>query len=80
MASKHATLSPVEVFGGVDTHKQTHAAAALDSAGRLLGTEVFPADPGGYEQLLGLVWSPSAPWAASGSRAPARTELASPGT
>ena len=57
MASKHATLSPVEVFGGVDTHKQTHAAAALDSAGRLLGTEVFPADPGGYEQLLGWLES-----------------------
>ena len=27
----------------------------MDSAGRLLGTKVFPADPGGYEQLLG--WS-----------------------
>ena len=52
MASKHATSPPVEVFGGVDTHKRTHAAAALDSNGRLLGTETFPADPGGYEQLL----------------------------
>ena len=57
MASNNATLPPVEVFGGVDTHKQTHAAAALDSAGRLLGTGVFPADSGGYEQLLGWLES-----------------------
>ena len=26
------------VFGGVDTHKDVHVAAAVDAAGRLLGT------------------------------------------
>lgn len=42
---------PVEVFGGVDTHKHIHVAAAVDTAGRLLGTADFEADPRGYEQL-----------------------------
>ena len=27
----------IEVTGGVDTHKDTHTAAALDASGRLLG-------------------------------------------
>ena len=31
----------VLVTGGVDTHKDTHVAAALDQLGRLLGTEAF---------------------------------------
>ena len=31
------------VTGGVDTHKDSHVAAALDELGRVLGTEVFPA-------------------------------------
>ena len=56
MASNNATLHPVEVFGGVDTHKQTHAAAALDfGPAGCWARKVFPADSGGYEQLLG--WS-----------------------
>jgi transposase len=41
-----------EVTGGVDTHKDSHAAAALDSAGRLLGVEQFPATGAGYGRLL----------------------------
>ena len=41
-----------EVFGGVDTHKHTHVAAAVDTAGRLLGAESFPADAAGYSTLL----------------------------
>ena len=32
----------VEVVGGVDTHRDNHVAAAVDSAGRLLGAESFP--------------------------------------
>ena len=40
------------VTGGVDTHKDTHVAAALDELGRVLGTEMFPATPAGYRQLL----------------------------
>ena len=40
------------VTGGVDTHKDTHVAAALDGLGRLLGTEAFPATTAGYRRLL----------------------------
>ena len=39
------------VFGGVDTHKLAHVAAAVDSTGRLLGTAEFSAGTGGYQQL-----------------------------
>jgi transposase len=40
------------VTGGVDTHLDVHAAAALDGIGGLLGVEMFPATPGGYRRLL----------------------------
>lgn len=41
------------VIGGVDTHRDTHTAAALDCAtGPLLATGTFPATPAGYQQLL----------------------------
>ena len=40
------------VVGGVDTHKDTHTAAAVDLAGRLLGTQTFPTDAAGYRALL----------------------------
>ncbi|GGZ87443.1 hypothetical protein GCM10010389_27280 [Streptomyces echinoruber] len=42
----------VEVTGGVDTHKGTHTAAAIDSAGRVLGSAQFPAFALGYRKLL----------------------------
>ncbi|MCH8984149.1 MAG: transposase [Acidobacteria bacterium] len=42
----------VEVTGGVDTHADTHVAAAIDHNGGLLGIESFPADETGYEELL----------------------------
>ena len=42
----------VEVSGGVDTHRDTHTAAAIDTAGRRLGHRQFPANPAGYRQLL----------------------------
>ena len=42
------------VFGGVDTHKDVHVAAALDELGRLLGTGSFPTTAAGYRQLLAL--------------------------
>ena len=41
------------VVGGVDTHADSHVAAAIDSNGGLLGVESFPADAAGYEGLLG---------------------------
>ena len=50
------TLTIVEtraVTGGVDTHADTHMAAALDAIGGLLGVSEFPATPTGYVQLLG---------------------------
>jgi transposase len=41
-----------EITGGVDTHKDTHTAAAIDSAGRPLGAEQFEATAVGYRKLL----------------------------
>jgi transposase len=43
------------VIAGVDTHKDTHTAAVLDHAGKLLGTETFAATAVGYGQLLAWV-------------------------
>jgi transposase len=40
------------VIGGVDTHRDTHTAAAVDTTGRLLATATFSATPTGYQQLL----------------------------
>ena len=42
------------VIGGVDTHLDTHVAAALDPVGGLLGVEEFGTTTAGYEGLL--VW------------------------
>lgn len=39
------------VYGGVDTHQDTHVAAALDAQGRLLGTRAFPTTPLGLKHL-----------------------------
>ena len=47
MAENH-----VEVVGGVDTHKDTHVTAAVDTTGRLLGTASFAANAAGYRNLL----------------------------
>lgn len=46
------TQARAQVTGGVDTHKDTHTAAAVDTAGRLLGTAQFPATPTGHLALL----------------------------
>ncbi|MHB1534866.1 MAG: IS110 family RNA-guided transposase [Acidimicrobiales bacterium] len=46
IVEKHA------VTGGVDTHADTHVAAALDGIGGVLGTESFPTTPAGYASLL----------------------------
>ena len=42
----------VGVFGGVDTHRDTHVGAVVDSAGRLLGSESFTAERAGYRQMV----------------------------
>jgi transposase len=44
---------PRAITGGVDTHADTHVAAALDPIGGLLGVQEFPATAGGYARLLG---------------------------
>ena len=46
------TAPAVTVIGGVDTHKHTHYAAAIDDQGRLLGHCEFPATDPGYQALL----------------------------
>lgn len=40
------------VIGGIDTHKDTHTAAALDDIGKVLGTAEFVATGAGYIALL----------------------------
>ena len=40
------------ITGGVDTHADTHVAAALDPRGGLLGVKEFPATAAGYAGLL----------------------------
>jgi hypothetical protein len=49
--------APPGITGGVDTHLDTHFAAALDPLGRLVGTESFPADAAGYKALFGWLES-----------------------
>jgi len=41
------------ITGGVDTHADTHVAAALDPIGGLLGVQEFPVTAAGYSGLLG---------------------------
>lgn len=54
--SGHAGVA-IEVTGGVDTHKDTHTAAAIDAAGRALGSAQFKTDAGGYRALLAWLQS-----------------------
>ena len=46
-----------EIVGGVDTHRDFHVAAVVDTAGVLLGAESFPTTGAGYEQLLAWMGS-----------------------
>src|SRR5258706_11420501 len=62
---KGMTLTIVEtraVTGGVDTHADTHVAAALDPVGGLLGVRGFPATAAGYSGLLGWLGRVRARW------------------
>jgi transposase len=43
---------PIPVTVGVDTHLDTHVAAVIDQAGRLLDTQAFPASTRGYVALV----------------------------
>lgn len=42
----------IVVVGGIDTHKDLHAAAVVDSDGTVLGTEFFSTTRAGYRALL----------------------------
>ncbi len=46
-----------QIVGGVDTHKDSHVAAVIDVAGRLLGTRGFPTTAAGYNSLLAWIQS-----------------------
>jgi transposase len=39
---------------GVDTHNDTHTAAAVGATGAVLEHLTVPADPAGYRQLIGF--------------------------
>jgi transposase len=55
MASITPDDCPVEVYGGVDTHADSHTAAVIDQVGRVLGTHQFPATASGYTSLLAWI-------------------------
>jgi hypothetical protein len=66
------TTSTAAVIGGVDTHKHTHYAAVIDTNGRLLGHQEFPATDPGYARLLAWMgWTDRLK--RSGWKAPARS-------
>jgi transposase len=51
MSNPGAAGDPPLVFGGVDTHADTHTIAAVSHLGVMLGHQNFPATPEGYRQL-----------------------------
>ncbi|MEI4274238.1 IS110 family transposase [Klenkia sp. LSe6-5] len=51
-APAHLPDTGLAVVGGVDTHADTHTAAVIDTAGRLLGHAQFPTTCAGYAALL----------------------------
>lgn len=51
MAMSTMTQPTRRVIGGVDTHKDTHVAAVVDDAGRILGVAAFPNDPKGFRKM-----------------------------
>jgi transposase len=57
MTSTSTAADAATVIGGVDTHKHTHYAAAIDAQGRLLGHREFPANDRGYASLLAWLQS-----------------------
>ncbi|MER6671516.1 IS110 family transposase [Amycolatopsis japonica] len=52
MTDQQHAVDLTGVTGGVDTHKDTHTAAAVDGLGRVLDTRAFPATTAGYTALL----------------------------
>jgi transposase len=61
MTSQILPAQPVRVlFGGIDTHKDSHVAALLDSDGGLVGSAAFGTTGAGYRQLLSWMRSAGA--------------------
>jgi transposase len=54
---KSSSKTSPPVTGGVDTHKDTHTAAALDATGKVLGNATFSATAAGYVELLAWLQS-----------------------
>jgi transposase len=50
--AREASTAQIDVAGGVDTHQDTHTAAVVDQAGRMLGHRTFPTTDTGYRHLL----------------------------
>ena len=48
----HAQRTSPIVIGGIDTHKDLHAAAVVDRRGTVLATELFSTTRAGYRALL----------------------------
>jgi len=42
----------VDIYGGVDTHRDVHVAAVVDAVGRVVGSESFAADESGYRRMV----------------------------
>ena len=59
-----------QITGGVDTHLDTHVAAAVDANGGVLGVESFPTTTAGFAELHDWL-AASARSIGSGWRAPA---------
>jgi transposase len=58
VVSRDARPALITVIGGVDTHGDTHHAAAVNAAtGAVLGDQEFQSTPAGYQQLLGWLTS-----------------------
>lgn len=58
MTSLIPAAQPVRVvFGGIDTHKDIHVAALLDSGGGLVASASFRTTRAGYQELLGWMRS-----------------------
>jgi len=50
--TRASAAAQINVAGGVDTHQDTHTAAVVDTAGRMLGHRTFATTDPGYRKLL----------------------------
>jgi len=50
--TRTTAAAQIEVFGGVDTHQDTHTAAVVATAGRMLAQRTFATTDRGYRELL----------------------------